>query len=299
MGQDDAHEAQRTPPMVILDARFASYHGRGVKHRHALLAATALALLIAMLFVGRARAAGTPTASPAAASWIPGPTDTWQYQLSGVIDTQVDAAIFDVDAFDVPRSVVAELHALGRHAVCYIDAGSWESYRPDAGRFPESVLGRAVPGWPDERWLDIRRLGVLRPILRDRLDRCARKGFDGVEYDWIDGFALHTGFPLTRTDQLRFDRWLARAAHRRGLAVGLKNGLGLIRDLVDRYDFAVNEQCFGYHECGRYGPFLDAGKLVVNVEYDLHLDAFCDRAAELGIVAIRKHLALGPWRQAC
>lgn len=270
-----------------------------MKQRHALMVAIALAFILAMLFVGRAQAAGPLATGVAQAHWIPGPAESWQYQLSGRIDTSVDADILDIDAFSVKAKVVADLHALGRHAVCYVDAGSWERYRPDADRFPASVLGRTVPGWPDERWLDIRRLDLLRPILADRLDRCAAKGFDAVEYDWIDGYAHRTGFPLTRADQLHFDRWLADAAHRRGMGVALKNGLALIPALVGRFDFAINEQCFQYAECWRYRPFRDAGKLVANVEYSLPLSAFCDRAAILGIVAIRKHLALGAWRESC
>jgi hypothetical protein len=267
-----------------------------VKHRHALLAALALASVIALLLVGRVRAADPGPA------WTPAASDAWDYQLaSGTIDltalTEVD--VYDIDAFTVKTSTVTTIHTGGKHAICYIDAGSWESYRPDAGRFPAKVLGKVVPGWPDERWLDIRRPDVLRPILGARLDRCAHKGFDGVEFDWIDGYQQHTGFAITRADQLRFDRWLAMAAHARGLAVGLKNGLGLIPDLLGRYDFAVNEQCFQYHECTRYKPFLDAGKAVFNVEYELAPGSFCARAHELGISAISKHLALGAWRQGC
>ena len=63
---------------------------------------------------------------------------------------------------------------------------------------------------------------------RARLDRCAAKGFDGVEFDWIDGYVQHTGFAITRHGQLRYDRWLARAAHARGLVVAQKNGPGLV-----------------------------------------------------------------------
>ena len=280
--------------MVTLDVRPGRAEGTPVKHRHALLAAMALACVIAFLLVGRVRAAAPGPA------WTPSPSDTWDYQLaSGSIDLRANADVYDVDAFAVKGSTVAAMHSGGTHVVCYIDAGSYESYRPDAGRFPASVLGKQVPGWPDERWLDIRRLDVLKPILGARLDRCAQKGFDGVEYDWIDGYQQHTGFAITRADQLRFDRWLAKAAHQRGLAVGLKNGLGLIPDLVGRFDFAVNEQCFQYHECSRYKPFLNAGKAVFNVEYELQPGSFCDRAYVLGISAISKHLALGPWRIAC
>jgi hypothetical protein len=278
--------------MVILDGRGPCAEGSGVKHRHAVSVAIVLALVFGLLMVGRARAAEP-------GRWHPRPGDTWQYQLAGRIDIGVDADVFDLDAFTTSRSVVRRLHDLGRHVVCYISAGTWEPYRPDAHRFPSSVLGMRVPGWPDERWLDIRRLDVLGPIMRARLDRCARKGFDGVELDWIDSWSFDTGFGLSRADQLRYDRWLARAAHRRGLAIGLKNGLPLVSSLVLSFDFVVNEQCFQYRECGRYRPFLDAGKAVFNVEYHLPRSQFCERAAFLGVSAIRKQLELTAWRRAC
>ncbi len=232
-------------------------------------------------------------------SWTPRPSDTFQYQLSGAIDTSVHADVLDLDAVETPRGTVRKLHGLGRRVICYVDAGSWESYRPDADRYPSRILGKRVDGWPDERWVDIRKLDVLKPIIRDRVDRCAAKGFDGVEYDWADSYVQDTGFAITRTDQLRFDRWLAWLAHDRGLAVGLKNSGGLVASLVGRFDFAVTEECFQYHECGRYRPFLDAGKAVFDVEYALTRDRFCDRAADLGISAIRKHLSLSAWRRAC
>ena len=44
---------------------------------------------------------------------------------------------------------------LGRKVVCYIDAGTWEDWRPDAAQFTTSLLGRSN-GWPGERWLDVR-----------------------------------------------------------------------------------------------------------------------------------------------
>jgi hypothetical protein len=257
------------------------------------------AVLVLASLVAPSAAASAISGTSAAPAWVPSPADTWQYQLQGTIDRTVDADVFDVDAFDVGRSTVEALHSRGRHVVCYVDAGSWEPYRPDKSRYPKSVIGKAVPGWPGERWLDIRRLDVLGPILDARIARCERKGFDGVEFDWVDSYAQDTGFEIAKADSIRFDRWLARTAHAHGLAVGLKNALGLVRTLVDRFDFAVNEQCFQYHECTREQPFLDAGKAVLNVEYSLPRSSFCPRAAVLGISAIRKHLDLKAWRRAC
>jgi hypothetical protein len=60
-----------------------------------------------------------------------------------------------VDGFETTARSVRALHALGKHVICYTDVGTWENFRPDAGRFPRSVLGRPN-GWPGERWLDRR-----------------------------------------------------------------------------------------------------------------------------------------------
>lgn len=230
--------------------------------------------------------------------WAPALTTSWQWQLQGDIDTSVDAQMFDVDGFEVSRATVQALHDQGRAVVCYLSAGSWESWRPDAGDFPSSVKGDSN-GWPGERWLDIRKLRVLGPIMQARLDRCAAKGFDGVEFDNVDGYQNRSGFPLTGADQLRYNVFLANQAHRRGMSAVLKNDLGQVRDLLPYFDVALNEQCFQYDECNRLRPFVSAGKAVFTVEYRLDLGEFCPQAAALGFNSLKKKLGLGVWRRPC
>jgi len=234
----------------------------------------------------------------AAARWQPKPTTAaWQWQLQGKIDTSIDADVYEVDGFEVAGKTVAKLHRQGRKAICYLDVGSWENYRPDAGRFPKAVLGRAYEGYPDERWLDIRRIDLLAPILRHRFDLCRRKGFDGVEPDNIAGYENKTGFPLSAGDQLRFNRWVAREVQRRGMAIALKNDPGQVPELVGSFDFAVVEECFAYEECGRFSPFVAAGKRVFVAEYEEPLAAICDQAERLRFSVIHKDYDLfaRPW----
>jgi hypothetical protein len=231
--------------------------------------------------------------------WRPAKGTSWQWQLSGTIDTSVAAAVYDVDLFEVPASTVAALHRQGRKVICYFSAGSWEPYRPDADDYPAAVIGGPVDGWPDERWLDIRRLDLLRPILAARLDLCAAKGFDGVEPDWMDSYAQGTGFPITAADQLRFNRALAEMAHHRGLAIGLKNDLGQMNVLAATMDYAVVEQCFEFDECDPVAAFLDLGKPVFHAEYALPLSEFCAESLRLGMSSIRKRVNLSAWRQTC
>jgi hypothetical protein len=241
-----------------------------------------------------------PVSAPAPTSrWIPSPATTWQWQLTTPVDQSVDAQLFDIDLFDNSASVVAALHHRGRHVACYLDAGTLEPGRPDSGDFPAAVIGKELPDWPGEHWLDVRRLDVLGPILERRLDLCRQKGFDAVEPDNVDAYANDSGFPLTADDQLRFNRFLAQAAHDRGLSVGLKNDLDQAAALEPAFDWALNEQCFQYHECDRLQPFVRAGKAVFVAEYELDTASFCPQARAAGIMAMRKRLALDAWRETC
>jgi hypothetical protein len=239
-----------------------------------------------------------PSPTEAKPIWQPKPTtEAWQWQLQGTVDTSIAAAVYEVDGFETPKPIVRELHRKGRKTICYLDIGAWESYRPDAGDFPKSALGKVYFGYPDERWLDIRKIGILGPILRKRFDLCKRKGFDAVEPDNLAGYENETGFPLTAKDQLRFNRWVAREVHRRGMAVALKNDPAQVRQLVRHFDFAVVEECFGYDECEMYSPFVEAGKAVFSAEYEQPLSSFCPKAIELRFSTIKKSYDLfaRPW----
>lgn len=209
-----------------------------------------------------------PVGPPDAAdNWYQPPVlVTWQWQLSGEVNLAYDAEIYDIDLFDTSRDLIQDLQAAGKRVICYFSAGSYEEWRSDADQFKAADLGRTLDGWPGERWLDIRSAHV-ETLMQARLDLAAQKGCDGVEPDNMDGYTNASGFDLTAADQLAYNRMLASAAHARGLAIGLKNDLDQIVDLVDEFDFAVNEQCFEYDECDLLDPFIDQGKAVLQAEY--------------------------------
>ncbi len=241
-------------------------------------------------------------AASAQQSWQPPVGASWQIQFTGPIETGVEAAIFDLDLFDTGAATVANLHSQGKKVICYISAGSWENWRPDADQFPDIVLGNDYAGWPGEKWLDIRRIDLLAPILRARLDLCAEKGFDGVDPDNLDGYTNNTGFPLTAQDQLKFNRWLAKEAHARGLAIGLKNDPDQVSGLLAYFNWALTESCFGQGWCGMMSPFVNAGKPVFAIEYTdtgITLDDFCPQAAALKFSAILKNRSLDAYRETC
>jgi endo-alpha-1,4-polygalactosaminidase (GH114 family) len=234
--------------------------------------------------------------------WKPELNTTWQLQFNETIDPSLDVEMVDIDMFDNDAEMVAALHARGKKVVCYINMGSWEEWRPDRDQFPTSVIGNKYTGWPGEKWLDIRQIELLAPILRARLDECKAKGFDGVDPDNIDGYRNDTGFPLTYQDQLKYNIWLADEVHTRGLAIGLKNDPEQVKDLLPYYDWALTESCFAEGWCDQVAPFVAAGKPVFAVEYTdagMTLDAFCPQAEAMNFNAILKHRDLDAWWEAC
>ena len=231
--------------------------------------------------------------------WAPKPGTTWQWQLSGKVDSSVRAKVFDIDGEGSSRALVKKLQAKGARVICYISVGSWEEWRGDAASFTEEVKGRELDGWPGERWLDVRRLDVLLPIMDRRIAACRAKGFDAVEPDNMDGFANSTGFPLTSSDQLAYNKAIARLAHRHGMGVGLKNDPDHVRALVRHFDFAVVEECVAYGECAAWKPFIKAGKAVLHAEYTGSVAKICAKTRPLGFSTIKKHRNLDAYRRTC
>jgi len=217
-----------------------------------------------------------PTLSPLPPEvWVPVPGTTWQWQLQGPIDTSFDVDMYDIDLFDAPQLVIDELHADDRIVICYFSAGTYEDFREDAADFAPELLGNTPDGFEEEFWLDIRDLVLLRPIVQNRLDLAMSKKCDGVQPDNLDGCNNDSGFPLTASDQLAYNQWLASEAHERSLSIGLTNDLEQVLDLFNDFDWALNSQCYQYNECSTLLPFIGAGKAVFGVEYQGDAAVFC------------------------
>jgi hypothetical protein len=279
-------------------------------------------------------------AAPAVAAGArvdPPPDGRWQYQLQAIAKGGFDTGRIDVGICGRPRGGgrclrpmvydfdlyrdgrggavdrhpnrrgVRAVHASGGYAICYVDAGGIENYRPDFARFKRwnrshgrSLLGKPFSKrFPDERWANVGGKAQRRFLLRmmdRRTAKCARAGFDAVEYDVV---AAHesgrkvTGWKVSYRDQLAYNRGLARIAHHRGLAVGLKNDLSQVKDLVRDFDFAINEECFTYDECELLTPFVEAAKPVFHVEYTNSRGEFCATTEALGFNSIRKGANFG------
>src|SRR5262245_25529096 len=182
--------------MILTSARGRAWAWRGRRSEMRKIASVRLAASVALAAMLALAAMGTAQAAPPAPlacdttqgpCWHPALGERWQYQLQGVAahastgginigisavpatgGAAVSPSVFDFDLF-VDQTVsgnnttlntagVNAAHAAGKHAICYVSAGSFENWRADAGQFPASVLG-SKNGWPGERWLDVRQTG--------------------------------------------------------------------------------------------------------------------------------------------
>ena len=239
---------------------------------------------------------GSDAGGGAGGWWRPTPGTSWQWQLSGTLDTSVNASVYDIDLFDNTPAQIATLRGLGRKVICYFDT-AYEPGRPDSIQL-EPYRGKPVEGWPGQYWLDVRQPAVV-DVMKARTALAQQKGCDGVEADDVDSRSNNPGFPITAADQQGFIRTLAAEAHARGLSFALKNDLGEIPQLIGDVDFAINEECFQFNECNALAPFISASKAVFQVEYtDGDLAAkgatICPQANALNFDTLIKHLDLGP-----
>jgi hypothetical protein len=285
---------------------------------------TALGTVLLLLAVVAAGCSHTsPHRPPPAGIWKPRPGTTWQWQITGTVDTTVSpAAMFDIDLTDavpsartvqvpgfgavtwakgVNAGVISRLHGAGKTVICYMDSGAWESYEPDAARFPRSVVG-AGTGWDGENWLDIRPASWARfaPLIWSRMDVAKSIGCDGIEPDQNNPVGNNPGFPISVTDQTAWYVEVARQAHLRRLSVGMKNGIESVNPVtVATFDWALNEECFQYQECEVLAPFIRANKAVFQVEYQGDPASFCPAARADRFSSMKKRLELDAWRQTC
>jgi len=222
------------------------------------------------------------------------------------IDLYIDQKVVGAGNFVVNSAAVDAIHAAGGHAICYLDAGDAETFRPDYQRFVAfdrrcggCLIGNPFsPVFPDEFFLNVNNNQGQRTFIlavnRARVAKCAKAGFDGIEWDIIDTYEdPHSGFHISYRSQLMFNTRLADMAHHFGLSVAMKNDPSQVKDLLPYFDYAVVEECFQYRYCTANpqpgeDAFVQAGKPVFEVEYRRPRSDFCPQADSIGFSAIKK-----------
>jgi len=237
--------------------------------------------------------------------FTPQMTFDWDLRNDLPLNSQYSAEVIDIDAFDNSKELVAELHGQGKKVIAYISVGSVENWRSDAADFPVSIIGNDYDGWEGEKFLDIRDIDALAPIMRTRLDMIKEKGFDAVEPDNIDSYTNNTGFDITEQDVINYCKWLADEAHSRGLSIGQKNATELSSQLVDSFDWILLEDAFAENFQEEAQIYITKNKAVFATEYtdriseNDFLNTICSQASNLKYTAILKERDLNSFVVTC
>jgi hypothetical protein len=250
-----------------------------------------------------------PSIAMATSIWQPPVGASWQIVLSVDVSPPYPAvSIMDLDLFAANQSTISDLASHNIKSICYFSAGSYEDWRPDASSFHPSDYGNPLQGWAGEHWLNTSSTNV-RNIMKSRLDLAVSIGCDGVDPDNTDGYDSNndSGLKLTEDTAVDYINFLATEAHNRGLSIGLKNSLDIVPRVIDKMQWAVNEQCVQYDECDQEQPFIDAGKPVFGIEYPdgapnlspATENKICDDSRRANFSTLLKEMDLGTWYYAC
>ncbi|MGE0529651.1 MAG: endo alpha-1,4 polygalactosaminidase, partial [Bdellovibrionales bacterium] len=190
---------------------------------------------------------------------------SWFLQLTGALQSR-PASIYIVDMYGTDADTIAALKTAGHTVICNLSAGTVVDWYPDSDLFPAAAIGNRVAGGPGEHWIDIRSTEI-RSIMLNRIRLASDKGCHGINLDAAESYSNNTGFPLTDANQLDYNQFLAFGAHDRGLILSLNNAAELAAETSQVFDFVIAEQCFQYHECESYLPFIYKNKPVLVAEY--------------------------------
>ena len=276
----------------------------------------------------------TTTPPPSGTWWTPPVAAEWQWEIDHPLDTSnatdmgtgltawngdtppsTNPTIYDIDAIENPASTVSALHALGDHAICYIEVGTAGDYysTSDEGipttyydQFQAAgVLGNKLSGYP-ENFLNITSSTTVSIVESMIQQQCAAKGFDAVETDLDETYSGSdgtTGFIISQAAEQQYLTTLAHYMHSLGLGWIAKN----LDDTGDNFatmmeplaDGIISEQCGQYGTCGALSAFASAGKWIGEAEYNRPTSQFCPAAIAANRNAVLFPESLNGGRQPC
>lgn len=214
--------------------------------------------------------------------------------------------VYDIDGILNPASTVAGLHALGDHAICYIEVGTAATYYSAADEgIPQTYYAQllaagdlstnSLQGYSAEKYVDFNKASVI-PIEEAQIQQqCANKGFDSVETDLDTSFGDNDGTPkfspadtLTQSGEEAYMTTLANYMHSLGLGWTAKNldeaGIqSFVTDMQPLAQDIISEQGSQYGTESLLKPFLTAGKAVFDSEYSIATSKFCPSDNTAGI----------------
>lgn len=169
-----------------------------------------------------------------------------------------------LDGEDADKDTVKSYQRKGKHVIAYMSAGSAEPWRADAKHFKGSMLMSDHKTW-GETFINLKHWDRVKPIMSQRIQTFAAKGFDAVEFDNLHFVG---NVPANINDNYNYGKWLCDETHKLGMACVLKNTNYLAHKFVHLYDALITEETAVYtSDVEDYKIFPKESKPWWNFEY--------------------------------
>lgn len=217
-----------------------------------------------------------------ASDWADAPAGVvsweWILQSDALPDAPPAVQHMGFDGLEADAAYVQAVMDAGAEPWCYLSVGTAEEAREDFAEFEardqaardageDPILGEPLPGWPDERILNLGRYEDFVDLMRARLQVCADKGFVRVEFDNMDTWTFDVQPSFSQEQTADYVEALVSEAAGLGMGVIHKNAPDLIPELEPIMDALLFESCVLWDECDTAAPFVASGKPVFDAEY--------------------------------
>jgi hypothetical protein len=132
--------------------------------------------------------------------------------------------------------------------------------------YPEIHVGKRVSADLSFFWVNIR-ADEIKELLINRIDYASQVGCDGINFTYVNLHNYDTGFGIGFYEQIDFNTFLSREAHKRGLSVSFQDVDSQIGELLTSAEILISQECFVKNNCSRYETFTLKDKPVFNIEF--------------------------------
>jgi len=190
--------------------------------------------------------------------------------LTTILNSAVNSYVL-LEPDDITAEDIISIKKNNNIVSAYISIGTAEKWRADFASLTPYITQSQWAEWQDEYFFKTSLLSISK-IMKSRIDKISKLGFDWIEFDNMD-FAfdatnrLRYNIQITQDDAIKYYNNLCNYAHKKGLKVMAKNTFRNIEQFdgitLESYDYLSN-----WWDNENLKAFIKQSKLAVIVHYN-------------------------------